>query len=544
MVRGANLEAGLVNGQPDAAARRAGAFAPPSGPLLAARVLAPLALLACAITFRRQIVDVLDSLIGLQFVFTVVHLYSTMGVRLLLALLALALFMLIGALSFRFAPEGTRAAVFAAVSAVIVAAFLWYTRSAKVGIVIGVTAGLLVGANGMSSKRWHALLRHPRGGWFASLFFWIGVGIEALLPRPFLLWIRRDLGDRRSKAKSPSWSRMVPGAALAAGAVAAFAPFPTMMGVGQSLFRSPHAAFVFGPHFHDQSPYDVSDMARNPATGDIFLCGDTQLSPKMLPRGDGPAIDTRVSTAGNEFCKFSSALNTFVAFNNETDEVLLVDPKSFAIDRRLHLENLPYGEILLAAHPGINLLAVASEDEGGRGGGPDIRIVDLDRLQVIRQIDSPAGYMITDPRRPVIYTNHFAMDVGVRAHDMRTGKLVATSPAFGRSDRMAFDGARDEVLATSVEAGQIWRFDARTLKAKKPIDTVFGARGLAIDASRDLLLVSSFLTNQVDVIDLKTGRSLRRYRLGPWMRDVMVLSDEGVAYVASRYGVYRLHYLR
>ena len=543
MVRGANLEAGF-NDVSGAEARRDSAFALPSGPLLAARILAPLAVLVCAITFRQQIVDVLDSLIGLQFVFTIVHVYSTLGVRLLLWCLAIAMFMLIGVLSFRYAPKGTRAAVFAAVCAMIVAASLWYTRSAKVGIVIGLMAGLLAGANGMSSKRWHALLGHPAGGRLASLAFWIGVGVEALLPRPFLLWIRRDRRDHPPKAESPSWSRIVPGAALAAAAVAAFAPFPTMMAVGQSLFRSPQATFVFGPHFDDQSPYDVSDMARNPTTGDIFLCGDTQLSPKMLPSGDGPAIDTRISTSGNEFCKFSSALNTFVAFNNESDELLLVDPKSFAVDRRLRLENLPYGEILLAAHPATNLLAVASEDEGGLGGGPDIRIVDLDRNRVVRQIDSPTGYMIADPRRPVIYTNHFAMDVGVHAHDMRTGKLLATSPAFGRSDRMTFDAARDEVLATSVEAGQVWRFDAQTLQAKKPINTVFGARGLAIDASRDLLLVSSFLTNEVDVIDLKTGRSLRRYRLGPWMRDIMVLSDEGVAYVASRYGVYRLHYLR
>ena len=109
---------------------------------------------------------------------------------------------------------------------------------------------------------------------------------------------------------------------------------------------------------------------------------------------------------------------------------------------------------------------------------------------------------------------------------------------------MAFDVARDEVLATAPELGQIRRFDAATLEEKDPINTVFGARGLAVDVDRDLLLVSSFLTNQVDVIDLKTGSSLRRYRLGPWMRDIRVLSDEGVAFVASRYALYRLHYLQ
>ena len=544
MVRGANLEVGLVNDVADAAARRPSVLALPSGPLLAARIMAPLALLVCAFIFRQHVVDVLDSLIGLQFVFTVVHLYSTMSVRLLLGCLTLSLFVTIGALSFRFAPQGSRGAVFAAACALLVAAFLWYTRNAKVGIVIGVMAGLLVGANGISSGSWRALLAHPRTGGLANLVFWAGVGVEALLPRPFLLWIRRDHADGRPKAESPAWFRIVPGAGLAAAAVAAFAPYPTMMRVGQSLFMSPHAEFAFGPQFHDESSYDVSDMARNPATGDIFMCGDSQLSPKMLPAGRGPAIDTRIAVAGNEFCKFSGTLSKFVAFNNDSDELLLVDPKRFAVERRLRLENLPYGEVLLAIHPRLSLFAVASENEGGKGGGPDIRIVDLDRLQDIRQIYSPTGHMITDPERPVIYTNHFAKNLGIRAHDMRTGRLIGRSPRFGRSDRMTFDSARDEILATSVEAGQIWRFDARTLKPKIPIDTVFGARGLAIDASRDLLLVSSFLTNQVDVIDLKTGRSLRRYRLGSWLRDIMVLSDEGVAYVASRYGVYRLNYLR
>ena len=57
---------------------------------------------------------------------------------------------------------------------------------------------------------------------------------------------------------------------------------------------------------------------------------------------------------------------------------------------------------------------------------------------------------------------------------------------------MAFDLARNELLATVPETGQIWRMDAATLKEKSPIDTVFGARGLAVDPDRDLLLVSSF----------------------------------------------------
>lgn len=109
---------------------------------------------------------------------------------------------------------------------------------------------------------------------------------------------------------------------------------------------------------------------------------------------------------------------------------------------------------------------------------------------------------------------------------------------------MVFDAARNEVLATVPESGVIWRLDATTLLDKAPIHTVFGARGLAVDPARDLLLVSSFITNELDVIDIKTGKSLRRYRLGPWLRDVLIVGDGGVAFVASRYGLYKVNYLR
>jgi hypothetical protein len=188
-----------------------------------------------------------------------------------------------------------------------------------------------------------------------------------------------------------------------------------------------------------------------------------------------------------------------VTVNKRSDELLVIDPVDLGIRSRLHLARLPHGEIFLAAHPRLNWLAAASEDEGGKGGGPDIRIVDLESMKVVREIDADVGYLIADPRRPVIYTNHFAKNAGVRAWDMRTGRLLATSNRFGRSDRMAFYAARDEVLATAPESGQIQRLDAATLKSKGSIQTVFGVRGLVIDADQDLLLASSFLTNELDV---------------------------------------------
>ena len=406
---------------------------------------------------------------------------------------------------------------------------------------VGILSGCLIAANAVSSERWSALLASRRYGRWLNLLFWICIGIEFLLPRAYLAWIGRDR-DRTGEV-SPILIRLLPSAALAAAALAVSAPHPMLMRLGQTMFMSPAAEFVFGPDYQVYSGYDVSDLALDPGTGDIVLCGQEQRSPKVLRKGAVAAADTGIYNAGNEYCEFAGP-QALVTADKELNELLVIDPKSLRVRGRLHLDRLPHGEIFLAAFPALNLVAAASENEEGLGGGPGIRIIDLNRMKVIREIDAEIGNLIADPRRPVIYTNHFARNIGVRAWDIRTGRLLATSSRFGRSDRMAFDAARNELLATVPETGQVWRLDADTLKDKAPIGTVFGVRGIAIDPGRDLLLAASFLTNDLDVIDLKTGRSLRRYRLGPWMRTVLVPGNDGIAYVASRYGVYRLNYLR
>ena len=508
--------------------------------ILVARLLAPVAIAAGAILFRQQILNLIDSLSGLQFVFTFVHVYSTASIRVILGALALAFFAAIGAATFHFASRRVRVAVFAGLCGLFLAAILWYLgRSLKSGITVGFVIGCLVAANTIPPERWRAILASPRYGRWLSLFFWTCIGIEFLLPRAFLAWI----GHReRPGESSPNLLRLLPGAALAAAALAVFAPHPMLMRLGQAMFMSPAADFVFGPDYQIYSAYDVSDFARNPTTGDIVLCGQEQHSPKVLRGGAGSPIDTGVHNAGNEFCEFAGP-DALVTADKDGDDLLVIDPDSFRLRASQRLERLPHGEVLLATFPALNLVAAASENEKGDGGGPDIRIVDLQSMKVIREIDAEVGYLIADPRRPVIYANHFATNLGVRAWDVRTGRLLATSRRFGRSDRMAFDAARNEILATLPETGQVWRLDADTLKDKTPIDTVFGVRGIAIDPGRDLLLAASFLNNDLDVIDLKTGRSLRRYRLGPWLRTVLIPSNDGVALVASRYGVYRLNYL-
>jgi hypothetical protein len=83
----------------------------------------------------------------------------------------------------------------------------------------------------------------------------------------------------------------------------------------------------------------------------------------------------------------------------------------------------------------------------------------------------------------------------------------------------------------------------RWVDGKGTIDTVFGARTLAVDPERNLLLTGSLVTNMLDVVDLATHKRLIQYYVGPWLRSICVDAKAGVAYVSSIDGLYRVNYM-
>jgi len=521
----------------EAAAKR-----PALAGLVTLRLLAPAIVLALCLVFRNRLLELLDRTIGHTFVFTFVQHYSTLSVRILI-LLAIALVLLAAWFGvIRRFDARFRALAFGFVGAGLAVLVLLWFRSWAVAVAAAALVLAVLLLNSIERARIEGLLNTAVLGPLIRAGLWVGIGVEALVPRPYLLWLFGSRDTTGQGGKPVTWG-ILAGALIASAIVAALIPYPALMRIGERLFLSPHAEIVFGPQYFIRSEYDVSDIAIDAANDRAFLCGDAQRTAKLHALSSGQTTDSGIDVGGNEFCEFDPIRRLFLSVDGPRHEFIAVSADTLTETARIALPDLPPGEILLSVQPETGYFVAASENEGGTGTGADIRVIGLERMEVITEIDADAGYVITHPDQPVLYINHFAKDLGVRSYDMRSGEKLGGSVLFGRSDRMAFDTRRNHVLATAPVTGKIFRFDARDLSALDPINTVFGARGLAVDHGRDLLLVSSFLTNMVDVIDLSTGKSLRRYRLGSWMRDIRVIGDSGVALVASRYALYRLNYL-
>src|SRR5215471_11451148 len=150
------------------------------------------------------------------------------------------------------------------------------------------------------------------------------------------------------------------------------------------------------------------------------------------------------------------------------------------------------------------------------------------------------GLIHTHPAKPLLY---MAFPKTVRAYDLNTRRLVGTSAVKGQwVDGMAITPDGKELLVGLPLHSKVLRFNAESLELNGSIATVFGVRTLAVDPERNLLLTASLATNMLDVIDLKTYRPLANYYVAPWLHDICLDTKNGVAYVSSTEGLFRVQY--
>jgi len=257
---------------------------------------------------------------------------------------------------------------------------------------------------------------------------------------------------------------------------------------------------------------------------------------------DEPPLAASSGTGRSEMLAFNKKDREVYLYDAENRTLLIVDADTLRLVGSRQLPNISPGDAVLEWDPASQRLMIASEADI-REGDPLI-ILDRDGWKVVAHAPIEAGSHIRGENDSRVFLSFFRTTAELVVYDVKKLAVTASTKTHSkRFDRMSLDADRNEVLVAAPMESVIYRFDADTLRLKGSIAAVLGVRSMEIDKARRLLISVSLLSNDLLVTDLDTYEEVAHYRLGPWLRSVVLEPESGRAFVSSRYGMYVVDYL-
>ncbi len=503
--------------------------------------------LVLAFLFREDVVRFLEDFTGSlgAFVHPVIFFVCTVLERLCLAAVVIMAFGLLAWGAGRIPRPGLRYAVTTLVGFGLLV-LLWrtfmYPSSVKnIDRVVLTTTSLYVTAgifalNVVPSTWLERLFRKPGSVTPVRALLFVLVGIEALLFRPVLLWFSERVNDSRPRLAQLSrrvgnWLPYVVFVPLMAMVEARRGPLITWF--GSPLANDP-AVTKFAEGNFNQIALDHKNR-RLIATGH----GQRRVSSYDLDKLHKKPIRSNKKTGGSQALAFSPLHEeVFVHGADKPHHMTVMDSSTLEVKRHALVPVSP-GDPWIVWNPHDDTVVIASEAD--LPTKKDTAIVDRASGRIRHVLDIDPGNVLLHPELPLLYMSHFRRTPKLMILDLELAKVIHEVPAPDRLTRMAFhDGFL--YIGAPLDA-EVRKYHGQTLELVDRIPTEFGVRTVAIDHERKLLFAGSLVTNMLDMIDLTNGTSIRRFYLGPWLRTILPDSKNGVAYVSSYTGLYRVEYL-
>ncbi|MEQ1918850.1 MAG: hypothetical protein ABL955_06590 [Elusimicrobiota bacterium] len=343
--------------------------------------------------------------------------------------------------------------------------------------------------------------------------------------------------------------RFAPGALLASALFALLLPYPALARFGVRHFLAREAERIGGDDaFAIFSPGDLTWLAFDPVRQRLYVCGNgTDVVLMLDARAPNARLaPTGVKTGGAQFCGFIPQRGEILVYEQTSGILSWMNGATMAVTRRVNVgEIAAAGDETYIGYDAANDAVFLTSESGREAGlepGVAVNATTGKILGRFRHGPGEIGNITMHPNGRFGYYAFFTGATGVFKFDVARRETIAAAKGDARLDRLLVDVRRNELLVASPVHARALVFDADTLQQKPPIAAVFGARSLAIDRSRDKLLVTSLLSNELEVIDLESRARVTTFRLGPWLRDVAVDERAGVAYVTSRYGLYKVRF--
>ena len=297
---------------------------------------------------------------------------------------------------------------------------------------------------------------------------------------------------------------------------------------------------------------DLDSIAVDPANHLLYASGHGT-NYLLAYNTDNLGQPPRASDVATDYAQsfyFSPANKELYVFNEPRHTLLVLAAKTLDLKKTVPNVQMTSGDSRIVYDRYTDTLFIASE--GGYWGVPTdatgypVAVVSRNSSEPVYTMKDCGGLCIPglidiNPRKPIAYLVFPKKVVAYNTVNRAIGGTPFQSSSW--VDGMAFTPDGSELLVGAPLRASILRFDAESLAPKGSIGTVFGVRTLAVDADRNLLLGASLATNMVDVIDLRTMKSVAKHFVGPWLRAISLDTKAGLAYVSSTEGLFVIDYV-
>lgn len=414
----------------------------------------------------------------------------------------------------------------------IVIAFIYLFKTGDALARAGIVTALL--ALNTMPQEW--LSKRVVAGRLLSLVFLAGVGlVEAVVPQAYVIWLAEKFRAGNS-IKKWSWLSGVMIAPLFW--IFLLVPFDNQRVL--TLSERLHA----NPTVEKFAQGDFNWIELNAEHGLLYAVGrgtNYLLAFDVNDLGKPPRRSQEDIGKTQGFA-YNPERQEIYAYKTETRELIYMDALTLETLHTVPVPDLSPGDIWMVWEKHSDSILIASEADVETG--TPLILFDRESGNVIATLPLPwvPTNIAVHADKPMLYFNSFK-DTYLAAWDMVNHEVAADTTTSPRTDRLIYSPTSSEILVASTLEGLILRYDAETLEYLGSIKTSLGDRTMTHDIKRNLLLVGNFINNKLTVFDLNTFESVETFYLGPWIRTITLDAEQGIAYVSTVRGLFKVRYI-
>jgi hypothetical protein len=378
--------------------------------------------------------------------------------------------------------------------------------------------------------------------WLADLFIIGLLGLaELLLLKTFICWLFLRWLNREVSLNPifRRWLGRLP-VALMVPAVAALLLSPYRLAeLHRLLFPNP-AVERFSQGNFNGLELDV-EQQRLYASG----YGFNHLQLYQLDALDRPPRQSPVETAYAQGFGYNPLDQELYVYHQDNQHLLVLDAATLELKKTIETPQLSPGDAWVVWDKFTGNLLIASEADELKG--IPMVVINPKTGYLIDTLEIAPGFILPHPTRPLFFmtVSFFQERNDLIVYNSELHQIVNETPVAENLDRLALTVYHDELelLAPSALDATVLRLDPETLEHKGQINSLFGARAIAVDPVHNLLLSGSLVSHWLELIDLNSQQRLARFYVGPWLRGISLDSQAGVAYISSHEGLFKINYL-